>query len=71
MSDFIGGNGTILITVEPPNKETSGPAVLSFIERLEVIFYRLLISACPLLGGLSSFRVSFIGGFTVYRDSGA
>ena len=27
-----------------------------------------MLSACPLLGGLSSFRVSFIGGFTVSVD---
>ena len=33
-----------------------------------MIFYRVL-SACPLLGGLSSFGVSFIRGFTVIRVS--
>ena len=29
--------------------------------------YTRVLLACPLLGGLSSFGVSFIGGFTVQR----
>ena len=50
---------------------SSGPAVLSFVERLPSFrddflksVYTRVLSACPLLGGLSSFRVSLIGGFT-------
>ena len=49
-----------------------GPAVLSFVERLSSFrgdfpwsVYKRVLLACPLLGGLSSFGVSFIGGFTV------
>ena len=30
--------------------------------------YTRVLSACPLLGGLSSFRVFFIGGFTVLQS---
>ena len=50
----------------------SGPAVLSFVERLSSFrsnflysAYTRVLSGCPLLGGLSSFGVSFLGGFTV------
>ena len=45
-----------------------GPAVLSFVERLSSFRGDFLYSesmACPLLGGLSFFRVSFIRVFTV------
>ena len=28
----------------------------------------MVVSTCPLLGGLSSFGVSFIGGFTVWSN---
>ena len=40
----------------------SGPAVLSFQQPLSeaIIMYTGVLSACPLLGGLSSFGVSFI-----------
>ena len=31
------------------------------------LYVHRVLSACPLLGGLSSFRVSFIGGFTLCR----
>ena len=55
----------IIITVEPLNMDTFGT---SFVERF-VLFqhsvYTRVLLACPLLGGLSSFGVSFIGGFTV------
>ena len=51
--------------MEPLNKDTSGPGILSFVERL--YSFRGVLSAYPLLGGLSSFGVSFIGGFTVFR----
>ena len=51
---------------------TSGPVISSFVERLSSFRHDFLYSvytrvflACPLLGGLSSFRVFFIGGFTV------
>ena len=38
----------------------------------EVIFYRVytrVLSACPLFGGLSSFRMAFIGIFTVTQKN--
>ena len=43
-------------------KTLSGPVVLSFVETTREV---VLFLSCPLLGGLSSFGVSFIGGFTV------
>ena len=49
----------------------SGPGILSFVERLSSFRGDFLqsgvLSACPLLGGLSSFGVSSIRGLTVIR----
>ena len=55
-----GNLGYVLILIRTP----LGPAILSLVE--VVLFHRcfLVLSACPLLGDLSSFGVSFIGGFT-------
>ena len=70
--DFCVRNRSIGIQWNLLIRTPSGPAVFSFVERLssEVIFYRVCITrvllACPLLGGLSSFGVSFVGGFTVW-----
>ena len=47
-------------TVEPLNKDTFGT---SRFERLSECVYTRVLLACPLLGGLFSFGVSFIGGF--------
>ncbi len=51
--------------MESPNNRHSylGPSILSFVERLSC-FGVLLV--CPLLEGLFPFRVSFIGGYTVF-----
>ena len=57
-------------TVEPLIKDTFGTSLY----REVVLFWRWFYTGCvtrvllayPLLGGLSSFRVSFIGGFTVF-----
>ena len=38
-----------------------------WIYGIECILYTRVLSACPLLGGSSSFGVSFIGRFTVMR----
>ncbi len=60
---------TGIITVKPTHL---GPSTLSFVERLPSfgvwsVNTRVLL-VCPLLGGLSSLGVSFIGGFTVYSQ---
>ena len=64
-------------TVEPLFIRTpSGPAVLSFIERLSSFrgdFYRVCVQetfGLSFVGGSSSFGVSFIGGFTVSERYG-
>ena len=54
--------------MKPPIK---GSAILSFVERLSSFggyfvqsVYTTVFLDCPLLGGLSYFGVSFIGGFS-------
>ena len=58
--------------MEPPNRGHHWDTHLSFVERLSSFggysvqsMYTRVQMACPLLGGLSSFGVSFNGGFTV------
>ena len=62
-----------LTTMESPNSGHHWDPPVCPLKRgcplSEIILYRvciLLILVCPLLGGLSSFRESFIGGFTVF-----
>ncbi len=57
-------SGTFLMDTLGTQRFVLCREVVPFQVILYGVYTRVLL-ACPLLGGLSSFRVSFIGGFTV------